>query len=112
MKNITLSFILKCIHVCILCFRLLYTLAMKAEFLQHLWTTILRTEQQSLFGPSLVTTSLVTVISRGTNLAPGDFDRVVPLLATFCSLLSLLISTLHDAEFNKAVGNTSGNQLI
>lgn len=86
-------------------YRLLYTLALKAEFLQHLWKTILRTEQESLFG--LVTTSLVTVISRGTNLAPGDFDRIVPLLATFCSLFSLLISTLHDAEFNKAVGNNS-----
>lgn len=81
---------------------------MKAEFLQHLWKAILRTEQQSLFGPSLVTTSLVTVISRGTNLSPCDFDRIVPLLATFCSLFSLLISTLHDAEFNKAVGNNSG----
>jgi len=96
-------------HNYILFFRLLYTLALKAEFLQHLWTAILRTEQQSLFGPSLVTTSLVTVISRGTNLAPGDFDRIVPLLATFCSLFSLLISTLHDAEFNKAVGYNSGN---
>lgn len=48
------------------------------------------------------------MISRGTNLAPGDFDRIVPLLATFCSLFSLLISTLHDAEFNKAVRNNSG----
>ncbi|VVC25277.1 Hypothetical protein CINCED_3A008949 [Cinara cedri] len=86
-------------------YRLLYTLALKAEVLQHLWKTILKTEQQSLFGPSLVTTSLVTVISRGGTLAPSDFDRIVPLLATFCSLFSLLISTLHDAEFNKAVGN-------
>ncbi|XP_050422907.1 ubiquitin-protein ligase E3C [Adelges cooleyi] len=92
-------------------YRLLYTLALKAEFLQHLWITILRTEQQSLFGPSSVTTSLVTVISRGTNLAPGDFDRIVPLLATFCSLFSSLISTLHDAEFNKAVGNSSEDNI-
>ncbi|XP_050541390.1 ubiquitin-protein ligase E3C isoform X2 [Daktulosphaira vitifoliae] len=88
-------------------YRLLYTLALKAEFLQNLWKTILTTEQQSFFGPSLVTTSLVTVISRGTNLASGDFDRIVPLLATFCSLFSSLISTLHDAEFNKAVRKNS-----
>lgn len=83
-------------------------MALKAEFLQHLWKTILKTEQQSLFGPSLVTTSLLTMISRGVTLAPSDFDRIVPLLATFCSLFSLLISTLHDAEFNKAVGNNIG----
>lgn len=86
---------------------MLYTLALKAEFLQHLWKTILKTEQQSLFGPSLVT-SLVTVISRGASLTTCDFDRIVPLLATFCSLFSLLISTLHDVEFNKAVGNNIG----
>lgn len=96
------------IHVFILFYRLLYTLALKAEFLQHVWIAILKIEQESLFGPNLVSTSLVTVISRGTNLAPCDFDRIVPLLATFCSLFSLLISTLHDAEFNKAVGKDSG----
>lgn len=86
----------------------MYTLALKGEFLQHLWKIILNTEQQSLFGPSLVTTSLITVISRGAYLGPSDFDQIVPLLGTFCSLFSLLISTLHDAEFNKAVGNNFG----
>jgi len=28
-----------------------------------------------------------------------DSDRIVPLLAVFCSLFSLLIATLHDSEF-------------
>jgi ubiquitin-protein ligase E3 C len=32
-------------------------------------------------------------------MSPEDSDRIVPLLAVFCSLFSLLIATLHDSEF-------------
>lgn len=32
-------------------------------------------------------------------MSPEDSDHIVPLLAVFCSLFSLLIATLHDSEF-------------
>jgi hypothetical protein len=32
-------------------------------------------------------------------MSPEDSDRIIPLLAVFCSLFSLLIATLHDSEF-------------
>lgn len=71
-------------------------LAFKPSFLRHLWTTILSISQTSLFGSA---TPLLQVISRGIQMTPEESDRVVPLLAVFCSLFSLLIVTLHDAEF-------------
>ena len=39
------------------------------------------------------------MISRGMDLAPGDIQVIVPMITTFCSLLMLLITTLHDTEF-------------
>ncbi|XP_063238622.1 ubiquitin-protein ligase E3C isoform X2 [Bacillus rossius redtenbacheri] len=77
-------------------YRLLYMLAFKASFLRHLWAAVLSAQQTSLFGGG---TPLLQVISRGVALSPEDSDRIVPLLAVFCSLFSLLIATLHDAEF-------------
>lgn len=40
-------------------------------------------------------------------MSQEDSDRIVPLLAVFCSLFSLLIATLHDSEFY-ADDNTAG----
>jgi ubiquitin-protein ligase E3 C len=71
-------------------------LAFKPTFLRHLWTAILSVCQTSLFGSA---TPLLHVISRGIPMSPEDSDRIVPLLAVFCSLFSLLIATLHDSEF-------------
>lgn len=77
-------------------YKLLYTLAFKPVFLKHLWTTLLSICQISLFGGA---TPLLQIISRGIALSAEDTDRIVPLLAVFCSLFSLLIATLHDTEF-------------
>ncbi|XP_067007893.2 ubiquitin-protein ligase E3C [Anabrus simplex] len=77
-------------------YRLLYMLAFKPTFLRHLWTAILSVSQTSLFGSA---TPLLQVIARGIPMIPADSERIVPLLAVFCSLFSLLIVTLHDAEF-------------
>ncbi|EFN77772.1 ubiquitin-protein ligase E3C isoform X1 [Harpegnathos saltator] len=77
-------------------YKLLYTLAFKPMFLKHLWTTLLSVCQISLFGGA---TPLLQIISRGIALSAEDTDRIVPLLAVFCSLFSLLIATLHDTEF-------------
>jgi len=71
-------------------------LAFKPAFLRHLWTAILSVCQTSLFGSA---TPLLQVISRGIAMSHEDSDRIVPLLAVFCSLFSLLIATLHDSEF-------------
>lgn len=77
-------------------YKLLYMLAFKPTFLRHLWTAILSVCQTSLFGGA---TPLLHVISRGIAMSHEDSDRIVPLLAVFCSLFSLLIATLHDSEF-------------
>ncbi|KAK7793688.1 hypothetical protein R5R35_013163 [Gryllus longicercus] len=77
-------------------FRLLYMLAFKPAFLRHLWSAILAVSQTSLFGSA---TPLLHLISRGIPMTAEDSERIVPLLAVFCSLFSLLIVTLHDAEF-------------
>jgi ubiquitin-protein ligase E3 C len=71
-------------------------LAFKPTFLRHLWTAILSVCQTSLFGSA---TPLLHIISRGIAMSHEDSDRIVPLLAVFCSLFSLLIATLHDSEF-------------
>uniref|UniRef100_A0A1B6EYS1 Ubiquitin-protein ligase E3C n=1 Tax=Cuerna arida TaxID=1464854 RepID=A0A1B6EYS1_9HEMI len=76
--------------------RLLYLLALRPKFLQQLWTAIVNANQTSLFGSP---TPLLNVISRGIAMTEQETERIVPLLATFCSLFSLLVATLHDAEF-------------
>ncbi|KAJ9576987.1 hypothetical protein L9F63_006424 [Diploptera punctata] len=88
-------------------YKLLYMLAFKPTFLRHLWSAILSVCQTSLFGSA---TPLLHVISRGIPMSPEDSDRIVPLLAVFCSLFSLLIATLHDSEFY-ADDNHSGSLL-
>lgn len=77
-------------------YKLLYMLAFKPAFLRDLWNTLLTINQTSLFGGS---TPLLHIISRGIALSPDDAKKIVPLLAVFCSLFSLLIATLHDTEF-------------
>lgn len=49
-----------------------------------------------MFGNSA---TFINFISRGIELSPNDIEQFVPLLITFCSLLMLLITTLHDNEF-------------
>ena len=71
-------------------------LAFKPTFLRHLWSAILSVCQASLFGTGR---PFLHVISRGIPMSPEDSDCIVPLLAVFCSLFSLLIATLHDSEF-------------
>ncbi|XP_024942049.1 ubiquitin-protein ligase E3C [Cephus cinctus] len=77
-------------------YKLLYMLAFKPAFLRHLWNALLTVCQTSLFGGA---TPLLQIISRGIALSAEDTKKIVPLLAVFCSLFSLLIATLHDTEF-------------
>jgi ubiquitin-protein ligase E3 C len=77
-------------------YKLLYMLAFKPIFLRQLWSNLLTVSQTSLFGGS---TPYLHIISRGIALSSEDTARIVPLLAVFCSLFSLLIATLHDTEF-------------
>lgn len=82
--------------LCLIVFRLLSLLAIRPKWLQQLWSAILSASQTSLFGSP---TPLLNVIARGIAMTEQETVRIVPLLATFCSLFSLLITTLHDAEF-------------
>lgn len=77
-------------------YKLLYMLAFKPVFLKNLWTALLSICQISLFGEA---TPLLQILSRGIALSTEDTKKIVPLLAVFCSLFSLLIATLHDTEF-------------
>ncbi|CAL7940939.1 unnamed protein product [Xylocopa violacea] len=77
-------------------YKLLYMLAFKPAFLQNLWAALLSVCQTSLFGGA---TPLLQIIPRGIGLSAEDTKKIVPLLAVFCSLFSLLIATLHDTEF-------------
>ncbi|XP_075215548.1 ubiquitin-protein ligase E3C [Lycorma delicatula] len=77
-------------------YKLLFSLALRNDFLSELWKLIMSANRMSLFGNP---TPLLTVLSRGLSMTPDETRRIVPLLATFCSLFSLFISTLHDAEF-------------
>ncbi|KAF7992978.1 hypothetical protein HCN44_005759 [Aphidius gifuensis] len=78
-------------------YKLLYMLAFKPTFLRRLWTTLITTCQTSIFGGT--STPLVQIMSRGIAPTIEDSKNIVSLLAVFCSLFSLLIATLHDAEF-------------
>ena len=77
-------------------YKLLYMLAFKPAFLRQLWSNLLAVSQTSLFGGS---TPYLHIISRGIALSAEETSKIVPLLAVFCSLFSLLIATLHDTEF-------------
>lgn len=77
-------------------FRLLCSLALNAQFLRKLWYVITTKEQQSIFGNAA---TYVNIISRGIDLPAVDVQVIVPMFTTFCSLLTLLITTLHDNEF-------------
>lgn len=96
-------------------YKLLYMLAFKPIFLKHLWISLASIRQTSLFGGTgAAATSLLQIISRGIALSAEDTDKIVPLLAVFCSLFSLLIATLHDTEFfleqNNSAEQTSNNR--
>ncbi|CAH2050679.1 unnamed protein product, partial [Iphiclides podalirius] len=76
-------------------YRLLYTLAFKPPFVRGVWRWLSGMSQASSFGgPG---TPLLAVLSRGVG-APG-VGRLLAPLAVFCALFTLLIGTLHDAEF-------------
>jgi len=77
-------------------YRILNMLALKPAFLRDVWSATLAAAQTSLFGEA---TPLLNVIARGCPTTPEDSAKIVPLLAVFCSLFTLLIITLHDAEF-------------
>ncbi|KAG8224519.1 hypothetical protein J437_LFUL004210 [Ladona fulva] len=106
-------------HLAVHQFRLLYMLAFKPSFLRRLWSAILTASQISpLFGPSPESATskgtssnlapfspsnsrlnLLRLISGGVETSPEEAGRIVPLLAVFCALFTLLIVTLHDGEF-------------
>ncbi|KAI5708771.1 hypothetical protein M8J76_002918 [Diaphorina citri] len=86
-------------------FRLLHMLTLNHKFIRSLYTLAVSIEQKSVFGTS--TTTLLQVISRGAQTNYTETQQIVPLLATFCSLFSLLVTTLHDVEFYSSVDDTA-----
>ena len=44
-------------------------------------------------------TPLIMMLSRGLTMSEKDIDKIVPVLATFCSMFSHSLHTLHDADF-------------
>ncbi|XP_034246430.1 ubiquitin-protein ligase E3C [Thrips palmi] len=77
-------------------YRILNLLALRPSFLRAVWTAVLAVTQTSIFGEA---TPLLNVIARGVQTTPDDSVKIVPLLAVFCSLYTMLLITLHDAEF-------------
>lgn len=84
--------------------RLLYTLAFKPIFLRGLWRFLTSMSHESSFGGS--PTPLLNALSRGMGVEATHMDvhRLIPPLAVFCALFSLLIGTLHDTEFCRDTG--------
>lgn len=79
-------------------YRLLYTLAFKPWFLRALWNWSSNLEPGGSVNVSSNSTrggTLLASISQGLGTRTG---RLLPPLATFCSLYSLLLATLHDEE--------------
>lgn len=77
-------------------YRILNLLALRPSFLRAVWSAVLAVTQTSIFGEA---TPLLNVIARGVQTTPDDSVKIVPLLAVFCSLYTMLLITLHDAEF-------------
>lgn len=77
-------------------YRILNLLALRPSFLRAVWSSVMAATQTSIFGEA---TPLLNVIARGVQTTPEDSVKIVPLLAVFCSLYTMLIITLHDAEF-------------
>lgn len=82
-------------------YRLLYTLAFKPVFLRSLWHWMSTLSHLSSYGGS--TRFLLVALSRGDG--SEAVERILAPLAVFCALFSLLIGTLHDAEFCKEQGS-------
>lgn len=77
-------------------YRILNLLALRPSFLRAVWSSVVAVTQTSIFGEA---TPLLNVIARGVQTTPEDSVKIVPLLAVFCSLYTILLITLHDAEF-------------
>lgn len=77
-------------------YRILNLLALRPSFLRAVWSSVMAVTQTSIFGEA---TPLLNVIARGVQTTPEDSVKIVPLLAVFCSLYTMLLITLHDAEF-------------
>jgi ubiquitin-protein ligase E3 C len=77
-------------------FRILYTLAFRPSFLRALWHTLTNTYRASDYQSQAL---LIRVLARGLELSRDEIATLVPPLAVFCSLFSLLLLTLHDSEF-------------
>lgn len=74
-------------------FKLLYMLAFKPKFIRSIWFTLTAHSAGRGF------TSPIGLISKGLGVSKQEADRLIPYLATFCTLFGQLISTLHDGEF-------------
>lgn len=88
-------------------------LTFRPQFIRALWYTLQTQQNSAGFSSPL---SLITkgiqigiiyillfiiyfYISTIFSIAHHEFDRVIPMIATFCALFGRLIATLHDREF-------------
>lgn len=72
--------------------RIIGQIAHKPEVLRTLWYNLLtaNTKDERL---------CISSLSKGMVLASNERDRIVPIIVTFCTLFSKLLTTLHDGEF-------------
>ncbi|XP_076044121.1 ubiquitin-protein ligase E3C isoform X2 [Oratosquilla oratoria] len=89
------------LHMC----RLLYSIVARRQLLRTMWAVLTSLQQgcvtpgsPPVFG-SFDRVPLLQVMARGTPLTLQERDTLVPLLTTFCSTLTSVLSILHDSEF-------------
>uniref|UniRef100_A0A2C9KEQ7 Ubiquitin-protein ligase E3C n=1 Tax=Biomphalaria glabrata TaxID=6526 RepID=A0A2C9KEQ7_BIOGL len=76
--------------------RLLYVLAFNPQFMRYLWEACCTASVPTV---TRSTTSLLNMLSKGVPMSKANIDKIVPLLATFCSLFNHSLLTLHDEDF-------------
>ena len=73
-------------------------MAFKPKFIRTLWYTLLTSQAEN-------GQLSISLLSRGIQIPKFESYKVVPILATFCSLFSRLLATLHDGEFFYCCGS-------
>ncbi|OWF54780.1 ubiquitin-protein ligase E3C-like [Mizuhopecten yessoensis] len=76
--------------------RLLYSLAFSKAFIRGLWSVCTTTCNWTVMGTEA---SLIQMLACGVDLSDDDVQRIVPLLAIFCSMFNHFLYTIHDADF-------------
>ncbi|CAH1772399.1 unnamed protein product [Owenia fusiformis] len=82
---------------------LLNSLAYNSQLVQYMWKCCTAVSSLSITKKRV---PLLQQLSRGLEISRENLDQIVSLLATFCSLFSHSITTLHDSEFHGDEGGS------